>query len=122
MKIQTQRLGAVEATPESFVTLPEGLIGFEDQREFVLVRPETQTPFRWLLSFSNPELAFAVRRHGTNHLSADTGVPAGFGTYTTLARRWLPRLLRACPSAGLDGGRTVPTPIPDVNRFIRMKR
>ena len=60
MKIQTQRLGAVEATPESFVTLPEGLIGFEDQREFVLVRPDTQTPFRWLLSFSNPELAFAV--------------------------------------------------------------
>jgi flagellar assembly factor FliW len=60
MRIQTQRLGAVEASPESFLTLPEGLIGFEDQKEFVLVSPESQAPFRWLLSFSNPELAFPV--------------------------------------------------------------
>ncbi len=60
MKIQTQRLGAVEASPESFLTLPEGLIGYEDQHEFVLVSPEAQAPFRWLLSFSDPELAFAV--------------------------------------------------------------
>ena len=37
MKIQTRTLGAVEATPESFVTLPEGLIGYDDQREFALV-------------------------------------------------------------------------------------
>lgn len=60
MRIQTQSLGAVEATPDSFLTLPEGLIGYEDQHEFVLVSPESQAPFRWLLSFSNPELAFAV--------------------------------------------------------------
>ena len=60
MKIQTERLGAVEASPESFLTLPEGLIGYEDQKEFVLVAPQAQAPFRWLLSFSDPELAFAV--------------------------------------------------------------
>ncbi len=30
-------------------------------------------------------------------------VPAGLGTVGAVARSWLPRRLRACPSAGLDG-------------------
>jgi len=29
MKIHTATLGVVEAAPESFLTLPDGLIGFE---------------------------------------------------------------------------------------------
>lgn len=39
-----------------------------------------------------------------NHLPADLRVPAGLGTVgAAFARSWLPRRLRACPSAGLDG-------------------
>jgi flagellar assembly factor FliW len=60
MRIQTRTLGAVEATPESFVTLPEGLLGFEDHREFALVTPAEYAPFRWLLSFRDPDVAFPV--------------------------------------------------------------
>ncbi|MGH7725576.1 MAG: flagellar assembly protein FliW [Candidatus Eiseniibacteriota bacterium] len=60
MRIKTRSLGEVEATPESFITLPEGLLGYEEQREFVLVSPTEFAPFRWLLSFSDPELAFPV--------------------------------------------------------------
>lgn len=60
MRIQTRHLGEVEATPESFLTLPDGLVGFEGQREFALVSPADYTPFRWLLSFSDPELALPV--------------------------------------------------------------
>ena len=60
MRIQTHHLGEVEATPESFLTLPDGLVGFEGQREFALVSPADYAPFRWLLSFSDPELALPV--------------------------------------------------------------
>ena len=64
MRIQTRTLGAVEATPESFLTLPEGLLGYEDHRELALVAPAEYAPFRWLLSFSDPDVAFPVLESG----------------------------------------------------------
>ncbi len=73
MRIQTRMLGAVEATPESFVTLPEGLLGFEDHREFALVTPAEYAPFRWLLSFRDPDIAFPVLEA---HLVAEDYRPA----------------------------------------------
>jgi flagellar assembly factor FliW len=60
MRIQTRTLGAVDATPESFVTLPEGLLGYEEHKEFALVTPAEFAPFRWLLSFNDPDVAFPV--------------------------------------------------------------
>jgi flagellar assembly factor FliW len=60
MRIHTHSLGEVEATPESFLTLPDGLVGYEGEREFALVAPADYAPFRWLLSFSDPELALPV--------------------------------------------------------------
>lgn len=60
MQIQTRTLGAVDATPDSFVTLPEGLLGYEDHKEFALVTPAEYAPFRWLLSFSDPGVAFPL--------------------------------------------------------------
>jgi flagellar assembly factor FliW len=60
MMIQTRTLGAVDATPESFVTLPEGLIGYDDQREFALVASADHAPFRWLLSFADPDVTFPL--------------------------------------------------------------
>ena len=60
MRIQTRSLGEVDATPESFLTLPDGLVGYEGEREFALVSPSKYAPFQWLLSFSDPELALPV--------------------------------------------------------------
>jgi flagellar assembly factor FliW len=60
MRIRTRSLGEVEATPESVLTLPDGLVGYEGQREFALVAPADYAPFQWLLSFSDPELALPV--------------------------------------------------------------
>jgi flagellar assembly factor FliW len=60
MRIHTRSLGEVDATPESFLTLPDGLVGYEGQREFALVSPAHYAPFQWLLSFSDPELALPV--------------------------------------------------------------
>jgi flagellar assembly factor FliW len=60
MKIRTATLGVVEASPESFLTLPEGLIGFEEHREFALLALSDYEPFRWLQSFSDPGLAFPL--------------------------------------------------------------
>ena len=60
MKIHTATLGVVEAAPESFLTLPDGLIGFEEHKEFALLELSDYRPFRWLQSFSDPGLSFPV--------------------------------------------------------------
>src|SRR4029077_18071353 len=48
MKIHTATLGVVEAAPESFLPLPDGLIGFEEHKEFALLELSDYEPFRWL--------------------------------------------------------------------------
>jgi len=73
MRIQTRTLGAVEATPESFVTFPDGLVGYENEREFALVASADHAPFRWLLSFTDPDIAFPLL---PAHLVADEYRPA----------------------------------------------
>ena len=60
MKIRTATWGEVEVSAESFLTLPEGLIGFEDQQEYVVLDREDCAPFRWLVSFQDPGLAFPL--------------------------------------------------------------
>jgi flagellar assembly factor FliW len=60
MKIRTASFGEVEATPESFLSLPDGLIGFEEHREFVLLELSDYAPFRWLLSYTDPGLSFPL--------------------------------------------------------------
>jgi len=60
MKIHTATLGVVEASPESFLTLPDGLLGFEEHKEFALLTLADYEPFRWLQAFSDPGLSFPV--------------------------------------------------------------
>ena len=60
MKIHTATLGVVEASPDSFLTLPEGLVGFEEHKEYALLALADYEPFRWLQSFSDPGLSFPL--------------------------------------------------------------
>jgi flagellar assembly factor FliW len=60
MKVQTRRFGEVEVAQEAILSFPDGILGFEDQKEFALYLPEGFRPFGWLLSTRDPDLAFAV--------------------------------------------------------------
>jgi len=80
MRIDTRTLGAVDVTPESFVTLPEGLVGYEGEREYALVQPERFAPFQWLLSFSDPDLTLPL-------LPAHVAAPAYEPTFANADRR-----------------------------------
>jgi flagellar assembly factor FliW len=60
MKIHTATLGVVEASPDSFLTLPDGLLGFEEHKEFALLALADYEPFRWLQAFSDPGLSFPL--------------------------------------------------------------
>ena len=60
MIIKTSRFGEIEIDEESCFEMVHPLLGYEDERKFVLVEHAEHSSFRWLQSLKTPELAFAV--------------------------------------------------------------
>ena len=42
------------------VYLPDGLLGFEELKRYVIVEEDPSTPFRWLVSQENPGVMFVI--------------------------------------------------------------
>mgnify|MGYP001343457041 CR=1 FL=1 len=59
-KVDTTRFGEIMVSLQELLTLPFGLIGFPDYKEFVLLDHEDESPFRWLQSLDDPAIAFVV--------------------------------------------------------------
>ena len=57
--VMTTRFGAVEIDDDKIIEMPDGMIGFTEQR-FILLSPDNNDRFFWLQSVDNPELAFVV--------------------------------------------------------------
>jgi flagellar assembly factor FliW len=59
MKIAT-RFGEVEYDPENLLHFPEGLIGFEDLRDFIVMPNAKEGPLFWIQSVDDPAVAFVL--------------------------------------------------------------
>lgn len=59
IQVETTRFGIIEVEEEHLVHLPSGLIGIPDQR-WVLITREPASPFLWMQSLDNGELALPV--------------------------------------------------------------
>ncbi len=60
MLIHTTRFGNVEINEKDIIKFPEGLLGFNDLRNFVLLDDPTDDIFAWLQSCELAEVAFPV--------------------------------------------------------------
>lgn len=60
MLIKTSRFGLVELKSEDVLTFNEGLLGFQDLRQFVLLDDPNDDIFAWLQSCELPSIAFPV--------------------------------------------------------------
>lgn len=60
VKFATTRFGEVEAPAERVLTLPHGMVGFPALRRYALLVHREGSPFHWLQSLDNPDLAFVV--------------------------------------------------------------
>ncbi len=61
MIIETRQFGHVEIPDEEIIYFPEGLYGFEEIKEYVLLgRVEDDNPFKWLQAVRNPDVCFVV--------------------------------------------------------------
>ena len=60
MEIQTSRFGPVKLSAEDIVQFPEGVLGFNDLRQFVLLDDPNDEIFAWLQSCEIPQIAFPI--------------------------------------------------------------
>lgn len=60
MVIKTTRFGELKLEPTEIISIPSGLLGFPEQKEFCLVDPGDQTLILWLQSIREPALSFPV--------------------------------------------------------------
>ncbi len=58
-KIQS-RFGEIEYDPDNTLLFPEGLVGFEDLREFIVMPNEKEGPLFWIQSVEDPQIAFIL--------------------------------------------------------------
>lgn len=60
MVIHTSRFGAVSLTSDDVISFPEGLLGFNELRRFVLLDDPSDEIFAWLQSCEEPGIAFPL--------------------------------------------------------------
>ncbi len=56
----TTRFGTIDVDLDLVISLAEGMIGFERCRDYVVVRHDDNSAFRWLQSLEEPSVAFPV--------------------------------------------------------------
>ena len=59
-KINTVRFGEVSVDDELIIQFIEPVLGFQDSQRFVILDHAENSPFKWLQSADEPELAFVV--------------------------------------------------------------
>jgi len=60
MLIRTKAFGEINITPEEIIDFPEGLLGFEEYKKFVILVKEGEGPFKWLQAIDEEKLAFIL--------------------------------------------------------------
>ncbi len=60
MLVKTLLFGDIEINDEFKIVFTAPILGFEDEREFILIKEKDDSPFCWLQSLKTPELAFLL--------------------------------------------------------------
>ena len=58
--IKTTRFGEIEIDESRMIHFPDGLLGFPDRRDYIILEHKPGSPFLWLQSMTVPDLAFVM--------------------------------------------------------------
>jgi flagellar assembly factor FliW len=66
MIIHSKRFGSIEVNEDRIIKFDDGLLGFNDLKQFVLADDpaDISMPFKWLISLERPEVVFLVTDPG----------------------------------------------------------
>lgn len=74
MKIKTTRFGEIDVPEKDLITMPQGIIGFQDLKKYVILDHEKNSPFKWLQAVEDPAIAFVLINPLTFNPSYDVEV------------------------------------------------
>lgn len=60
MRVKTTRFGEIEVDSSDIITLPNGLIGFAELKQYILLDHDKESPFKWLQSIDDGAIAFVL--------------------------------------------------------------
>ena len=60
IKINTKQFGDLEIDKTSVFNFKDGLYGFENLHNFIIINEEETEPFKWLLSIDDPSIGFPI--------------------------------------------------------------
>lgn len=60
LQIEHPKLGMVSYTEDDMIFFPQGLLGFERKKNYILREHEDNNPFAWLLSTDHKGLSFLI--------------------------------------------------------------
>jgi len=60
MIIKTTRFGEVEIDESRVIHFSEGIVGFPEDKKYVVLEHKPDSPFMWLQSLTSPGLAFVI--------------------------------------------------------------
>ncbi|MGB9702923.1 MAG: flagellar assembly protein FliW [Candidatus Kapaibacteriota bacterium] len=58
--LQTRQFGEIEIDDDSIYNFPNGILGFEEIKKYVLISEEETAPFKWLISIDEPSIGFPL--------------------------------------------------------------
>lgn len=59
-RLETARFGPIEVPEDQLFTFPMGLLGFARHKRYVIIDHSEDSPFKWLQSVEDGELAFII--------------------------------------------------------------
>ncbi|ACN16751.1 conserved hypothetical protein [Desulforapulum autotrophicum HRM2] len=60
LEIETRKFGRIEVDEAKIVVMPDGMLGFESYKRYVLIQEKIMEPFKLYQAVDNPDLAFFV--------------------------------------------------------------
>jgi len=72
IKLVSSQFGEMKFEREAIITFPEGLLGFEEFKRYVIMDVKECEPFQWLLSIDDPELGFPILRPALVYLQYES--------------------------------------------------
>lgn len=63
VKVKTRPFGEIDVDHRQIIEFPDGILGFDNEKKFVVLDTgDANSPFKWMQSFTEQELAFVIIR------------------------------------------------------------
>ena len=62
--IHTKPFGEIEIDKKQIIDFPDGILGFDFIKKFVILDSDEHSPFKWMQAYSEPDLAFIIIQPG----------------------------------------------------------